>query len=307
MKPTKNAISKILISFLLIISQSGTIACVAAGVLPYTWHGNKMWLLFGQEAIWIRQLRWQDFGGSTKLGQPINEAAAREFSEETRAIWGNSYAMLKNAGFDVDSLNSKVNESSFDYIERYVSQSQQPLIQKLVSQAIKNSVNYILPKLNQDFYVYRQGYNYHQFFAEVDYVSTNTIRRAPKFYEYDKVDYAWVPLQEFMKILDQAKKTKNPDLAVVIPAQYTSGKYNEFRVDNKIANTLLDPRGQNILKKISDIESERIAAQKSAEPPVIKKIESKQGKIQQPDVNLFEALKNLTVSLTVLKNQLLAQ
>jgi hypothetical protein len=67
----------------------------AAGILPYTTINGQCHVLLGKESRckWkiFKRLCWSDFGGSQEAGDNnnIKYTAAREFSEETNAVYGN--------------------------------------------------------------------------------------------------------------------------------------------------------------------------------------------------------------------------
>ncbi len=78
------------VSLSLVFSFYSCVSRNPAGILPYAFYNNQMWILLGQEAQWIRNYFWSDFGGSADPSDTsITYTAAREATEETRYVYGN--------------------------------------------------------------------------------------------------------------------------------------------------------------------------------------------------------------------------
>ncbi len=64
-----------------------------AGGLPFCYHNSRLWFLIGREGFGSAQGQWTDFGGKAdKPSEAPMTTAAREFTEETRYVFGkNNY------------------------------------------------------------------------------------------------------------------------------------------------------------------------------------------------------------------------
>lgn len=63
-----------------------------AGVLPYAYHNDKIYLLLGRER---EGGEWSDFGGGREKGESSKTAASREGYEESMGFLASSPAVLK--------------------------------------------------------------------------------------------------------------------------------------------------------------------------------------------------------------------
>lgn len=133
-----------------------------AGIVPFCVHEGKSLILIGKTGN-----DWADFGGfRDKTDKTIEYAAAREFSEETRHVFGQ---LIK------------------DY-------------------SLKGSINYILPRIkkNQCFKKISKNkdgiktFSYSMYFVEVDYIPAKTLNNAKKVPHYEKEEYCWVSAEDFL-------------------------------------------------------------------------------------------------------------
>ncbi|MBI2774770.1 NUDIX domain-containing protein [Candidatus Dependentiae bacterium] len=157
-----------------LIFLSGLFSCISysqemhvnGGILPFYYDSSgKAFFLMGQEPNGV----WADFGGRYEQGENCLETASREFSEETRYVFGKFASGLKNLEKKADASCLK---SSIDYIKERISG-------KLVH-----------PK---KYYV--------MYLAHVDFIPAQTFTKAYKVPHYEKTDYAWVPVAEFMETI----------------------------------------------------------------------------------------------------------
>ncbi len=147
----------------------------AAGILPYCVHNGKSYFLIGKAK---HNDFWSDFGGfRDKADRSIEYAAAREFAEETRYVFG----QLIN-----------------DY-------------------SLEGSINYILPRIKSDqclksFSKSKKDNTrtnvYKMYFVEVDYISSTVLEQAKKVPHYEKEKYCWISAEDFLAFIKQdAHKT----------------------------------------------------------------------------------------------------
>lgn len=147
----------------------------AAGVLPFCVHKGKGLILIGKQNSYNGPLVWCDFGGfRDKPDQTIEYAAAREFSEETRYVFGR----LIN-----------------DY-------------------SLEGSINYILPRIKSDWFLKKTSQDrkgkkidYTMYLVEVDYISAEILKNAKKVPHYEKEDYCWVPADDFLNYFVSTNKS----------------------------------------------------------------------------------------------------
>lgn len=137
-----------------------------AGVLPYYYDKNgKAFFLIGQEPNGV----WADFGGRGERSEDPLDTAAREFSEETRYVFGKYADRLENLELRVNQ--TYLNKSS-DYIKHHVTAE----------------------LLHQKKY-------YTMFLAEVDFICAEIFNNAYKVPHYEKRSYAWVSVDELMDVV----------------------------------------------------------------------------------------------------------
>lgn len=146
---------------------------VNAGVLPYFFDkSGKAYFLIGQEPNGL----WADFGGNfEKTDASSKMTAAREFSEETRYVFGKLAAKVKN-------LEEKVEGKYY----------------------LQKSIDYIMPRMTLEL-IHPKKY-YRMYLAEVDFIPEDTFKNAFKVPHFEKKDYTWVLVDDF---LDSMKKTEN--------------------------------------------------------------------------------------------------
>jgi 8-oxo-dGTP pyrophosphatase MutT (NUDIX family) len=153
--------NKLLVIFLGIFSflSISTVAVamnVSAGILPFCVHEGKGYFLIGQA---IKNKFWSDFGGNPDKTDPdIYYTAAREFSEETRYVYG------------IGSLQTSIN-----YI--------------LPRLKDHKYLRYTAHEKNGKYIMY---------IVEVDYIPAETFNNAPKVPHAEKRTYCWIPAQKFL-------------------------------------------------------------------------------------------------------------
>jgi hypothetical protein len=144
---------------------SGIVACTSAGVLPYASKCGTVYFLIGKEPNGL----WADFGGRAELHDGTTKnTASREFSEETRYVYG-KYELNKNLK---KFCGKSCKRASIAYIKSHIT--------GVVS--------------------HPRGY-YKMFLAEVDYIPAKTFKHAAKIPHYEKKDYAWVPADKFLSVI----------------------------------------------------------------------------------------------------------
>ncbi len=143
---------------------------MSAGILPYYYNKKGVaYFLIGKEPNGV----WADFGGGAEQNdQDVLETAAREFSEETRYVYG-KYA----CGYEVKKARyAPYKKASMDYIESRITGS----------------------------FTHPRGY-YRMYLAQVDYIPVSRFKHAAKVPHYEKRDYAWVPAYEFVEAIHKSK------------------------------------------------------------------------------------------------------
>ncbi|MBI2774771.1 NUDIX domain-containing protein [Candidatus Dependentiae bacterium] len=146
---------------------------IDAGILPYYYDENgKAYFLLGKEPNGV----WADFGGKHEQGEYSSETAAREFSEETRYVFG------KYAG--------KIN-----------------LLEKAEKSQLKDSVNYIKGRITAKLEHPKKYYI--MYLAQVDFIPAEMFTDAPKVPHYEKKDYEWVPAKKFIKAIEMSSDRNN--------------------------------------------------------------------------------------------------
>lgn len=139
-----------------------------AGILPFYYDDSgRAFFLLGQEPNGA----WADFGGRYEQGESALETASREFSEETRYVFGKFASGLKN-------LEKKADPS-----------------------CLKASINYIKERISGKL-VHPKKY-YVMYLAHVDFIPAQTFIKAHKVPHYEKKDYEWVPVSEFMETINK--------------------------------------------------------------------------------------------------------
>lgn len=156
---------KIVVIISCLLWASGIIARTSAGILPYAFKRGTVYFLIGKEPNGL----WADFGGGAESqDRTTKDTAAREFSEETRYVYG-KYALSRN-------------------------------LRKKCGQSCKQaSVNYIKDHITGG--VQHPKRYYEMFLAHVDYIPASTFKRAYKVPHYEKKDYAWVPADRFLSAI----------------------------------------------------------------------------------------------------------
>lgn len=146
---------------------------IAAGILPYAYDQNGVVsFLIGQE----QNGEWSDFGGSAEPGDLSSKMTAiREFSEETRCVFGRYAKPYVSA-------------------RRYIK----------TSTCMKLSNRYIATRIGK-LLMHPRGY-YALYLANVSYISASVFNGAPKIAHYEKRQYEWVPAHKFI-----AQVRKSPD------------------------------------------------------------------------------------------------
>ena len=163
---------KLLISLSLLLTITGCYAKdpTAAGVFPFAYNEQGvLCFLLGQEPNGL----WADFGGKVDPHEKYShQTAIREFSEETRYVYGR-YASLKHT-------RNK---------EAYIRPGT----------AFKESKKYIARRLREKL-VHPKGY-YVMYLAHVDYIPAEEFNCASKVPHYEKKAYVWVPVNELLEDL----------------------------------------------------------------------------------------------------------
>ncbi|HEX2977918.1 MAG TPA: NUDIX domain-containing protein [Candidatus Babeliales bacterium] len=166
-----NKIKLILLSCLFFYVSYSQEMHVNGGILPFYYDSSgKAFFLIGQEPNGV----WADFGGRYEQGENCLETASREFSEETRYVFGKFASGLKNLEKKADASCLK---SSIDYIKG-----------RIMGKVIHPKKYYVM------------------YLAHVDYIPAQTFTKAYKVPHYEKQDYEWVPVSEFMETI---KKTND--------------------------------------------------------------------------------------------------
>lgn len=143
---------------------------INAGILPYCYDedGNAFFLL-GQEF----DGPWADFGGRAEEGEDSQATALREFSEETKLVYGKFAKEQTNLEKEVD-------------FEEFLNASR----------------NYIKSRLT-GMVAHPKGY-YVMYLAHVDFIRASSFERAYKTPHYEKKGYAWVPVEDFMNAMKES-------------------------------------------------------------------------------------------------------
>jgi|GEM_PF-2608785 len=145
----------------------------SAGILPYYIDsaGHAHFLL-GQEPNGV----WADFGGrADQADKDPKETAIREFTEETRCVFG-MYDYKKNR---------KLRKKILHYPE-----------------CMRASQRYIKPRMSQGLR-HPHGY-YVMYLARVDYIEAEVFNRAAKIPHYEKKQYAWVPADALISAVEDS-------------------------------------------------------------------------------------------------------
>jgi 8-oxo-dGTP pyrophosphatase MutT (NUDIX family) len=162
---------------------------INAGILPYFYdEKGKAYFLIGQEP----DGSWADFGGrGEKSDKNARKTALREFSEETRFVYGKFAQGLTCLEKGVDT--------------KY----------------LKASIKYIKPRITATLEHPKKYYV--MFLAKVDFISSDVFSAADKVPHYEKKNYAWVPVDDFMKEIAQQ-----------------SDRYNAYYCGKKIRRQIFD-------------------------------------------------------------------
>lgn len=178
-----------------------------AGILPYYYNSDgELYFLIGQEP----NGEWADFGGRMDPGEDTKTTALREFSEETRLVFG-KYA--KNV-----KLTKKVP------VKKY----------------LQASIQYIKPRITG--YVNHPKNYYRMYLAQVDYIPAHVFEKAAKIPHYEKTHYAWVPAEDFVNTIVAAKDRRK--------AYYGNKKIRRQIVDvlqTKKMSQLIDDLAENVI------------------------------------------------------------
>lgn len=156
---------RILVLASCLLWTSGIVARTNAGILPYTFKRGTVYFLIGKEPNEL----WADFGGRAELQDGTTEdTAAREFSEETRYVYG-KYELNKKLK---KHCGKSCKLASIDYIK------------SRITGVASHPKEY-----------------YEMFLADVDYIPATTFKHAAKIPHYEKKDYAWVPADKFLAVI----------------------------------------------------------------------------------------------------------
>ena len=151
-----------------------------AGILPYTYddHGTAFFLI-GKEPSG----HWADFGGRGEDADitPL-QTAAREFSEETRYVFG-KWSLHKNITQEKKRKRLLIKKDKKNRSE-------------------SASICYIAPRVTKEL-VHPQGY-YTMYLARVDFIPAHIFGKAAKVPHYEKRAYQWVPVHAFMEAMEKA-------------------------------------------------------------------------------------------------------
>ena len=141
----------------------------AAGVLPYFYEkSGKAFFLLGQESNNF----WADFGGKTEKNEQVLDTAIREFSEETRYVYG-----------------------------KYANQVKELAKNKPTKKFLTASMNYIKKRITGKL-THPKGY-YVMYMAEVDFIPAGVFKRAKTVPHYEKRNYAWVSVNKFLNTIQK--------------------------------------------------------------------------------------------------------
>lgn len=140
---------------------------INAGVLPYFFDkSGKAFFLIGREPNGF----WADFGGRAEKDEETTITAAREFSEETRYVYGKHAQGVKN--LESSKPTEKFLNASIDYINKRIT-----------------------GKL-----VHPKGY-YVMYLAEVDFIPATVFDSALEVPHYEKTKYSWVSVQKLVNAI----------------------------------------------------------------------------------------------------------
>jgi hypothetical protein len=139
---------------------------ISAGILPYAYDTTgQPFFLLGQEP----NGEWADFGGrADRADRNSKMTAIREFSEETRCVFG----------AHVGQKSGRKRPVSY------------PI-------CMKASSRYIASKMGRPL-LHPRGY-YAMYLARVSYISETIFNNAAKIPHYEKIQYAWVPALKFIE------------------------------------------------------------------------------------------------------------
>lgn len=142
----------------------------SAGILPYYIDASgTAQVLIGKE----RNGMWSDFGGKAEESDStIQETAVREFGEETRYVFGYHFHKERLAKKGILATKIRLNKE------------------------------YITPRLGKSFD--HPNKQYRMYLAHVDYIPAQVFKRAYKVPDYDKQEYAWVPLEALIDACQRA-------------------------------------------------------------------------------------------------------
>lgn len=177
-----------------------------AGILPYFYdcQGNAYFLL-GKE----HDGTWADFGGfAEKSDGDTRITAAREFSEETRLVFGKFAAGVRPLETNDADLTAAEEKPSTAIDGKPTSARnrthQERLVMKKEQQQkfLADSIAYITPRITAEL-VHPKKY-YHMYLAKVDFIPADVFNNAALVANYDKENYAWVPVDEFMQAMKKA-------------------------------------------------------------------------------------------------------
>lgn len=162
----------ILLSFLLWMSSFAYAAVkMNAGILPYYYDKRGVAHFFiGQE----HNGTWSDFGGRAEEEDlDALDTAAREFSEETRYVFGKKSLGVCNlkSGHDI-----KYKRASIRYIKSRITGS-----------------------------VMNQRKNYTMYLAQVHHIPAYNFTKARRVPHYEKKDYAWVPASRLIRKIKESE------------------------------------------------------------------------------------------------------
>lgn len=177
-----------------------------AGILPYCYdlQGNAYFLI-GKE----HDGTWADFGGfAEKSDADTRTTAAREFSEETRLVFGKFAAGSRpletnDADLAVEEKIATSRDSRSVSTKNRTHKEQLFMKKEQQQKFLADSIAYITPRITAEL-VHPKKY-YHMYLAKVDFIPADVFNNAAFVANYEKENYAWVPVDEFMQAMK--KKT----------------------------------------------------------------------------------------------------
>lgn len=170
--------------------------CKSAGIIPYTFHNNKLYFLLQHIDLPYRKkdIGWNDFGGKKNNEETTAETAAREFSEETSCL----FYLKENKSEENEYIYSILKNNLslvYDMNAKNMLKSTIPLSQKFYYNKIIKFANPIYLSSKE---------TYISYLIKVEYISQNDIPIAEDMhidYEERYTRYCkWFTIEELLKL-----------------------------------------------------------------------------------------------------------